>query len=103
MFVPIVDPRMKQARQFSGRWIQPGEIRAFVQIAVKTGKREVFRNVLPSVLARRDVFVVKGQRLLPLPQSAIFTANRRALPDQLAQRGVHQPAFACASTRRALA
>ena len=68
-----------------------------------TRERQVFRRVLASVLARRDVFDVKWQRLLFLPQPAILATTRRALPDRLAQLGVHQAGFACVSTRRALA
>ena len=59
MFVPIIKSRVKQARQLSGLWIQPGKIRAFVQIAVMTGEREVFQDVLAAVLARGDVLDVK--------------------------------------------
>ena len=103
MFVPIVEPWMKQARQLSGLRINPGKIGAFVEIAVVTRECQVFRRVLASVLARRDVFDVKRQRLLFLPQPAILAATCRALPGQLAQHGVHQAGFVCASTRRALA
>ena len=103
VFVPIVEPGMEQACQLSGLRIQPGEIRAFVEITMVARERQVFRRVLASVLARRDVFDVKRQRLLFLPQPAILAATRCALPDRLAQPGIHQPVFACASTRRALA
>ena len=101
MFAPIIQSRMKQARQCLGLRIKSGKIRAFVQIAVVTGEREVFRRVFSSVLARSDVFDVERQRLLFLPQPAILTTILRALPDLLAQSGVHQPAFA--RMRRALA
>ena len=103
MFVPIVEPWMKQARQLSGLRINPGKIGAFVEIAVVAREHQVFRRVLASVLARRDVFDVKRQRLLFLPQPAILAATCRTLPDRLAQTGIHQPALAWASTRRALA
>ena len=101
MFIPIIQSRMKQARQCPGLRIKPGKIRAFVQIAVVTGEREVFRRVFSSMLARSDVFDVERQQLLFLPQPAILTTIPRALPDLLAQSGVHQPAFA--RMRRALA
>ncbi len=101
MFVPIVKPGMDRARQCSGLRIQPGEIRALVQIAMVAGQREILLRVLAFVLACGDVLDLKRQRLLPQP--AVLTATRRALFDQLPQPGVHQAAFVCASTRRALA
>ena len=65
------------------------------------GERQIFRRILAAVLARRDVFDVKSQRLLLLPQPAVFTAIFRALPDGLTQAGVHQ--FALDKMRRDLA
>ena len=94
---------MKQARHFFRLRIKPGEIRTFMEIAMMTGESEVFRRVLSSVLTRRDVFDVKWQWLLLRPQVAILAATVGALPNQLAQLGVHQEGFACANTRRALA
>jgi len=46
---------------------------------------------------------VKQQRLLFLPQPAVLTTILRALPNLLAQLGVHQAIFAWARIRRALA
>lgn len=66
-----------------------------------TGEREVFCRILPAMLARRDVFDVKCQRFLLLPQPAIFTTIFRTLPDQLSQPCVHQ--FALDKIRRDLA
>ena len=103
MLVPIIESRVKQSRQFSGFRIEAGKVRAFVQIAVMTRERQILFRVLAFVLACRDVFDMERQRLLLLPQPAILTATRCALFDQLQQPGVHQTAFVCASTRRALA
>jgi hypothetical protein len=103
MFVPIILSGMKQAVHLSCLRIKPGEICAFVEIAVMTRERQILFYVFAFVLARRDVFDVERQRLLLLPQPAILTATRCALFDQLAQPRVHQAALACASIRRALA
>ncbi len=92
---------MEQARKLFGFRIETGEVRAFVRITVMTGKCEVFSGILPAVLSRDDVFDVKPERLEVLMKPAILAAAFRALPDGLAQPGVHQPAFARA--RRALA
>src|SRR5438876_8913319 len=101
MLVPVVKSRMKQARQISCLRTKPGEVCSLVEIAVLTREGQILQRVLSSVRTRRDVFNVERQRLLLLPQRAILAATRRALPDRLAQPAVHQPAFACASTRRA--
>ena len=66
-----------------------------------TGQREIFRRILSAVLTWDDVFNVKGQWFLILPQPAILATIFRALPDDLAQLGVHQAALE--RTRRALA
>lgn len=66
---------MKQARQSSRLRIQPGEICAFVQIAVMTGNGKILRRVFSFVLARREMLDVKCQRLL--------------IPDPAAARNTH--------------
>ena len=101
MFTPIVKARMKKPRELFGFRVKAGKVWAFVEIAVVTGEREVFRRVFAAVLTRNDVFDVKPQRLEILMQSAILAAIFRALPDGLSQPGVHQ--FALARRRRALA
>ena len=101
VFRPIVEPWMKQARELFGFGVKTGKIRAFVEIAVMAGKRKVFRGVLSAVLSRDDVFDVKSERLEILMKPAILAGIFCALPDGLAQSGVHQPALA--RMRRALA
>ncbi len=59
MLTPIVKSRMKQARQFFRFGIKPGKICPFVQIAVMTGQREIFRGIFSAVLSWNDVFDVK--------------------------------------------
>ena len=92
---------MKQAREPFGFGIKAGKIRAFVEIAVMAGECKVFRGVLSAMLSRGDVFDVKSERLEILLKPAILAGIFCALPDGLAQPGVHQPALA--RTRRALA
>ena len=81
MIAPAVEPGMKQSRQFSRLRIKPGEVRAFVEIAMMTGEGQVFRHVPASVLTRRNVIDVEWQRFL-----------------LLAQPGIHQAALTCAMT-----
>jgi hypothetical protein len=60
VFMPHVDPRMKEPNNLSRVWICSRDIRAFVPIAVKAGEREILKNRLTAVLARNDVIDVKG-------------------------------------------
>src|ERR1039457_6313943 len=101
MFIPIIQARMKQARQLFGLWVQAGKVCALVQIAVMTGEREIIRRIFAAVLPRNDVFDVKAQQLEILTQSAILATIFRALPDELSQLGGHQ--LALDKMRRALA
>ena len=92
---------MKQTRQLFSLGIKAGKVRAFVQIAVMTGEREIIRRIFAAVLSRNDVFDVKSERFEILMQPAILATIFRAVPDGLSQPGVHQ--LALDKTRRALA
>lgn len=74
VFFPIIQPRMKQAREFAGLRVDAGKVRAFVEIAVMTGERQILGRVFAFVLPRNDVFDVKPQWLLRLGQTAILAA-----------------------------
>ena len=102
MLVPIVEPRMEQSSvNFSVFGSSPEEICSLVQITMMTSQREIFRRIFSSVLARSDMFDVKWQRLLFLPQHAILATIVRASPNQLSEPGIHQAALE--RMRRALA
>ena len=103
MILPIIESRMEQASYLAGFWIEAGKVHAFVQIAVVASEREIIRRIFSSMLTGNDVLDMKGQRLLVLPQLAIFAGVFCASPDELTQPVVHQAAFARASALRALA
>ncbi len=89
VFRPAIPPGMEQPGQFTRVRIKSGEVRAFVEIAVVAGQREVFRRVAAIMLARHDVFDMKSQRFLGLRQSAVFASVFRARADELAERLLH--------------
>jgi len=93
MFIPIVETRMKQARQFSCLRVKPGKICAFVQVAVMTGQREIVRRIFSTVLSRNDMLDVKWLWLGILRQPAILATIFRALLDELSQPCVHLICF----------
>ena len=101
MFVPIIQARVKQARQFFRLGIKARKICSLVQIAMMAGQREIFRRIFSAMLSGNNVLDVKPQRLKILMQPAILTTILCALPDGLTQAGIHQPALA--KMRRALA
>jgi hypothetical protein len=103
MFVPIVQARMKRTGELVGSRVEASQIGPFLEVALVTGQRKVLRNVTASMLSGDDMFDVKGQRLLLLPQAAILAPARGTLPDKLTKPWLHQMAPASTSTRRALA
>ena len=49
-------PWVEQAHDLPRVWIEPGEIRAFVQIAIDARERKVIAIISPSVNARYNMF-----------------------------------------------
>lgn len=93
---------MKQAGEFARLRIDARKVRAFVEIAMMTGERQILRRVIPFVLPRHDMFDVKPQWFLRLGQAAILAAILGTFADELAKPCIHQ-CLACARIRRALA
>lgn len=102
MLVPVVQPRMKHAREHPGFWVQSGKVCSFAQIAVVTGERKISGSIGAPMLSREDVLDVENERLTLLWQGAILAVIVRTAADELAEGSVHQPALAWVSTRRAL-
>jgi hypothetical protein len=84
---PILQSRMKQSGDFLGVWVEAGEIRPFVKIAVMARQGEVSRVVCASVLTCRDVLDVKRQWFQKLRQRAVFAAVPCPLPNELTHPG----------------
>lgn len=60
MLLPSLLARVEKFGDLIGFRIDSGEIRPFQQIAIDTGKSQVFRLVSSAVLARTDVFDLKS-------------------------------------------
>lgn len=103
MVVPRVLPWMKQSRERPTFRVQAAEICPFPQVAVMTGERKIVGNIGAAMLPGEDVLDVKSQRFTLLREGAILAVIVRAATDELAEGGVHQPACAWVSVRRALA
>jgi hypothetical protein len=75
MVIPRLPPRMKQLSNHIGLGIDPGEICAFVKIAIDTGKGEIFDIVTAAVNSRNNVFnVERGKRRIILMQMTVFAS-----------------------------
>jgi hypothetical protein len=61
---PLVQPRIKESDERSAFRVKSAEVRAFMCIAVVTGKSEIFVVVTSAVLASDDVFDVIGEEWL---------------------------------------
>ncbi len=79
---------MEQAHYFAGVRIDPRQIRAFTQIAVRTGESEILGVVIATMLARSDVLYAETEfgKFLREPTVLAVLARPRA---QLAQLGIH--------------
>ena len=94
---------MKELDDLIRRLIDGGQIGAFVQIAMLTSKCQLRGIIAATVLARNVVFDMESkERLIILPNVAIFTAIPRPIPYKFSRRGIHQAAVSPASSRRAL-
>lgn len=75
---------MKKAADFSTIGIDTREVRAFAQIAMRAGEREVFQITRTAVLARDDVLDVKRKHAVALGEAAVFTVPASPFKDQAA-------------------
>jgi len=55
MACPLVPPRIEQPRKLFAHRIKPGDVRPFVAVVVKTGKRKIAENCRSLVLLSDDV------------------------------------------------
>jgi hypothetical protein len=61
MVEPPIAARMEQAHYFASVRVNPRQIRAFTQVAVRTGESEIVCIVITTVLARSNVLYVEAQ------------------------------------------
>lgn len=76
---PPIAPRMEQRRQNAGVGIDPAEVGALLEIALRTGEREVGDVIGAAVLPGDDVFQVETESGRALREAAIFAAVLRPL------------------------
>src|SRR5216683_7392354 len=80
---------MEQAHYFASLRINPRQIRAFAQVAVRTGESEIVCIVIAAMLARSNVLYVEAQFGKFLREPAILTVLARPRADKLAQLDIH--------------
>lgn len=84
---------MEQLDERTGLRIYGREVGAFVQIAVVTGERQIFRIITAAMLTRHDVLDVKFvERLRALRKPAVLATIARPLPDEYPCRRIHHAA-----------
>lgn len=90
MPIPFLLAWMEQRRDFTADGIDPGQIRAFVEIAIDAGEAEVLQIVPAAVLSGDDVLDMEGgQRGVLLMEFAVFATGLRALANEVPQTLVH--------------
>jgi hypothetical protein len=82
-------PWMIEASQLARRWIDAGEIRRLVNVAVVAGQGEVTRDGAAAMLARNDVVKLEGNPGPALRQVAILATPGCPFPYQVFGGGVH--------------
>lgn len=86
---PPIAPRMEQRCQNAGVGIDPAEVDALLEIALRTGEREVGGVIGAAVLLGDDVFQVETESGSMLREAAIFAAVLRPLAHQISGDVVH--------------
>jgi len=89
---PRVLTRIEKRHHGVGLRIDAGEIRPFIRIAAVTRERQSIERVRAAVLARYDVFDMKGnERRRLLWYAAIFAGVPGAAADQIPNGWIHLP------------
>jgi hypothetical protein len=86
---PSLAAGIEKSRELAGLRIEPGNVRAFVEIIVRAGKREVFERRLAAVLLGDNVIEGKGELREISWDFAILAAVFGSLPDSPLQHFVH--------------
>jgi hypothetical protein len=72
-----------------GLSVNPGQVRAFVSVAVHAGVRQVPRHRPPTMLASDDVLELEPAGEDPLRDQAVLAAEARSLLDELREGLIH--------------
>jgi hypothetical protein len=72
---------MEKANNFSGVRIRPSHVRPLEAIAMDTGKGEIFKFSLATMLSCNDVIDLEGRRMKSCGQLTVFTAVPGPLPN----------------------
>ena len=103
VFRPRLTPGMEELGECARLWIEAGDIRPFVQIAIDTRRGEIFWTVTPTVLFGNHVLHLESrQGGLFLSQPARLAAMSRPLADKSACGRIHH-GYPLANSLRALA
>lgn len=89
MIEPRIAAGIEQDYDFPASRINRGQVRTLLEIAVRTGQREVMGIICSTVLSRDDVLYVKTQFGKFLRHAAVFTTLASSRADELTQLRVH--------------
>ena len=106
VILPSLLARVEQLSNRAGKWVNAGQVGAFVEIAVDAGEAEIGCVIGAAVLARTDVLEVEGgERGVILMQVAILAAVGRPLAHEGSRRLRHKAAldFMVRASRRRVA
>jgi hypothetical protein len=82
MVFPDVGSGMEKAGQLSRFWIDSGQIRPFVQIALAAGQREIHRVITPAMGLSHDVLDMEKLIEESLRDLAVFAPSQGPIPHE---------------------
>ena len=89
MSFPALESRMKESHEFSCERINPGDVRAFVLVAVQATPGTVLQNGQAAVLLGDDMVELKRKRIDVGGQMTIVTTIASQLTDVINQLPLH--------------
>jgi hypothetical protein len=87
---PLVAPGVEEGHKFTGECIDTREVRAFVEITVVAGQREIVNVIAPAMLLRNYMLDVVSQLAVLLAEQAILATVGRSSPDKAPRGSVHR-------------
>jgi hypothetical protein len=90
MLIPVVSSRMEQTCDLTGYGIDPGDVRALMDIIVVAREGEVFGGSRSMVFYGDDMVELEGQDIELLREPAILAGVACAFPDQVPKGVIHE-------------
>lgn len=89
MLFPNIHPWMEQANYLPRHFIESGDVRSFMSVAMSTGEREVAFDRLPAMLFGQNMIDLERKGKSRLREQAILASIERSLSKNPGELLVH--------------